>query len=82
MKLENQNNSSEVKGTKLETPAMPIAQRAQQNQLTGVRAKKIASFGIERTLLNIDTFSADGRLTGSRDETIDPYGRTAGLRVG
>jgi hypothetical protein len=76
------NTSPEVKGTRLETPAMSIAPPVQEKQLTGVWAKKITSFGTERTLLNIDTYTADGSFTGSRDKTIDPYGRTAGLRAG
>ena len=74
--------SSDVKGTKLETPAMLIAQPAEEKQLMGVWAKKIKTSGNERTLLNIDTFRADGSFTSSSDKTLDIYGNTAGLRVG
>jgi len=76
------NTSSEVKGTRLETPAMPIAQPAQEKQLMGVWAKKIKTSGNERTVLNVDTFRADGSFTSSSDKTVDIYGNTAGLRVG
>jgi hypothetical protein len=75
------NTSSEVKGTRLETPAMPIAQPAQEKQLMGVWAKKIKTSGNERTVLNVDTFRADGSFTSSSDKTVDLYGNTAGLRV-
>ena len=76
--------SSDVKGTKLETPisAMLVGQAAEKNQLEGVWAIKNKTSGIERTLLNIDTFTADGSYTGSQDKTIDIYGDTGGLRVG
>jgi hypothetical protein len=76
--------SSEVKGTKLETPISPmlVGQAAEKNQLEGVWAIKNKTSGIERTLLNIDIFTADGSYTGSQDKTIDIYGDTGGLRVG
>jgi hypothetical protein len=73
--------NSDVKGTKLETPAMLIAPPAEEKQLMGVWAKKIKTSGDERTLLNIDTFRADGSFTGSSDKTL-PYGSTMGLRAG
>jgi hypothetical protein len=76
------NTNSEVKGTRLETPAMPIAQPAQEKQLMGVWAKKIKASGNERIVLNVDTFTADGSFTSSSDKTLDIYGNTAGLRVG
>ena len=76
--------SSDVKGTKLETPisAMLVGQAAEKNQLEGVWAIKNKTSGIERTLLNIDIFTADGSYAGSQDKTIDTYGNTGGLRVG
>ena len=79
--------SSEVKGTKLETPAMLIAQPPEGKQLMGVWAKKVKASGNERNPLNIDTFRADGSFTGSTDKTfpyIKPllYGRTLGFRAG
>jgi hypothetical protein len=75
--------SSEVKGTRLETPAMSIAQPAQEKQLTGVWAIRNKAPGVERTLLNIDSDRADGSFTGISDKTIPMgNGRTAGLRVG
>jgi hypothetical protein len=75
--------SSEVKGTRLETPAMPIAQPAQEKQLTGVWAIRNKTPGVERTLLNIDSDRADGSFTGISDKTIHMgNARTAGLRVG
>ena len=73
--------SSEVKGTKLETPAMQVAQPAEEKLLMGVWAKKIKTSGTERTVLTIDTFRADGSFTGSSDKTLN-YGSTMGLRVG
>jgi hypothetical protein len=76
------NTSSEVKGTRLETPAMPIAQPAQEKQLRGVWAGRNKTSGIERTLLIIESRSADGSYTSSSDKTVDIYGNTAGLRVG
>ena len=45
-------------------------------------AKKIKPSGNERTVLNVDTFRADGSFTSSSDKTVDIYGNTAGLRVG
>jgi len=45
------NTSSEVKGTRLETPAMLIAQPAEKKQLVGVWAKKIKANGSERPIL-------------------------------
>jgi hypothetical protein len=76
--------SSDVKGTKLETPisAMLVGQAAEKNQLEGVWAIKNKASGLERPLLNIETFTADGSFTGSSDKTIDIYGDTGGLRVG
>jgi hypothetical protein len=74
--------SSEVKSRRLETPAMPIAQPAQEKLLMGVWAKKIKTSGTERTVLAIDTFRADGSCSGSYDKTLDIYGNTAGLRAG
>jgi hypothetical protein len=78
------NTSSEVKGTRLETPAMPIAQPAQEKQLRGVWAIRNKTPGSERTLLNIDSQRADGSFTGISDKTFPkwPDGRTAGLRAG
>ena len=76
------NTSSEVKGTRLETPAMPIAQPAQEKQLRGVWAGRLKASGDERTKLNVETFRADGSYTSSIDKTVDIYGNTAGLRVG
>jgi hypothetical protein len=74
--------SSEVKGTRLETPAMPIAQPAQEKQLRGVWAGRDKASGSERTLLIIESRRADGSYTSSSDKTVDIYGNTAGLRVG
>jgi len=73
--------SSEVKGTKLETPATIIAQPAEERQLMGVWAKKLKPSGTERTVLHIDTFRGDGSFTGSGDKTL-PYGSTMGFRAG
>jgi hypothetical protein len=76
--------TSDVKGTKLETPisAMLVGQAAEKNQLEGVWAAKNKSSGVEHTLLDIDIVTADGSWTGSSDKTIDIYGDTGGLRVG
>jgi hypothetical protein len=76
------NTSSEVKGTRLETLSMPIAQPAQEKQLRGVWAGRNKTSGSERTLLIIDSYRADGSYTSSSDKTVDIYGNTAGLRVG
>ena len=76
------NTSSEVKGSRLETPAMPIAQPAQEKQLRGVWAGRNKTSGSERTLLIIESHRADGSYTSSSDKTVDIYGNTAGLRVG
>jgi hypothetical protein len=54
--------ASDVKGTRLETPAMPIAQPAEKNQLVGVWEVKSLSSGGERWVPGIDVFSTDGRL--------------------
>jgi hypothetical protein len=72
--------SSDVKGTKLETPisTMLVGQATEKNQLEGVWAIKNKASGLEPTLLNIETFRADGSFTGSSDKTIDIYGRLAG----
>jgi hypothetical protein len=43
---------------------------------------KAYAYGNERSLLNIETFTADGSWTGSSDKTIDIYGDTGGLPVG
>jgi hypothetical protein len=76
------NTSTEVKGTRLETLSMPIAQPAQEKQLRGVWAGRNKTSGSERTLLIIDSYRADGSYTSSSDKTVDIYGNTAGLRVG
>ena len=69
--------SSEVKGTKLETPAILTAQPAEEKQLMGVWAEKIKSHGSERALINIDTFRADGSFTNITNKRLG-YGRTLG----
>jgi hypothetical protein len=73
--------SSEVKGTKLETPAMLTAQPAEEKQLMGVWPRRNKLYGRERALLTIDTFRADGSFTASYDKTLR-NGRTAGFRAG
>ena len=45
-------------------------------------AIKNKASGLERPLLNIETFTADGSYTGTSDKTIDISGDTGGLRVG
>jgi hypothetical protein len=55
--------SSEVKGTRLEKPAMQVAQPAEEKQFVGVWADASAVSGRERTVLNISTFGADGSFT-------------------
>ena len=50
------NTSSEVKGTRLETPAMQVAQPAEEKQFVGVWAFDSALSGHERTVLNIDIY--------------------------
>jgi hypothetical protein len=73
--------SSEVKGTRLETPAMLIAQPAEEKQLMGVWAGRLKASGSERTGLTIGSYTADGSYTGSFDKRL-PHGRMVGLRVG
>jgi hypothetical protein len=73
--------SSEVKGTRLETPAMLIAQPAEEEQLRGVWAGRLKASGSERTLLTIGSYGADGSYTGSFDKRLQ-HGRMVGLRVG
>jgi hypothetical protein len=63
-------------------PAVLLAQPAQEKQLMGVWADKIKTSGNERTVLNVETFRADGSFTSSSDKTLDLYGNTAGLRAG
>jgi hypothetical protein len=43
--------TGDIKGTRLETPAMLIAQPAEKKQLVGVWAKKIKANGSERPIL-------------------------------
>ena len=69
--------TSDVKGTRLETPAMLIAQPAEKKQLVGVWAKKIKANGSERPILTIDTFRADGSFTNITNKRLG-YGRTLG----
>jgi hypothetical protein len=73
--------SSEVKGTRLETPAMLLAQPAEEKQLRGVWAGRLKASGSERTRLTIGRYGADGSYTGSFDKRL-PHGRMVGLRVG
>jgi hypothetical protein len=73
--------SSEFKGTKLETPAMQVAQSAEEKQLMGVWAGRLKASGSERTLLTIGSYRADGSYTGSFDKRL-PHGGMVGLRVG
>jgi hypothetical protein len=73
--------SSEVKGTRLETPAMLLAQPAEEKQLMGVWAGRLKASGSERTLLTIGSYRADGSYIGSFDKRL-PHGRMVGLRVG
>jgi hypothetical protein len=69
--------TSDIKGTRLETPAMLIAQPAEKKQLVGVWAKKVKAPGSERTNLTIDIFSADGSFTNITNKRLG-YGRTLG----
>jgi hypothetical protein len=77
--------ASDVKGTRLETPAMPIAQPAEKNQLVGVWEVKSLSSGGERWVPGIDVFSTDGSFIQNNDKrsaggTIDPgRGRYAAI---
>jgi hypothetical protein len=73
--------SSDVKGTKLETPAILTAQPGEEKQLMGVWAGMLKASGSERTLLTIGSYRADGSYTGSFDKRLH-HGRTVGLRVG
>ena len=73
--------SSDVKGTKLETPAILTAQPGEEKQLIGVWAGRLKASGSERTLLTIGSYRADGSYTGSFDKRLH-HGRTVGLRVG
>jgi hypothetical protein len=70
--------SGEVKGTRLETPAMRVAQPAEQKQLMGVWAGRLKASGSERTLLTIGSYRADGSYTGSFDKRLR-HGRMVGL---
>ena len=75
--------SSEVKGTRLETPAMPVTQPADEKQLMGVWAGRLQASGSERTRLTIGSYRADGSYTGSFDKRLEQgHGRMVGLRVG
>jgi hypothetical protein len=76
--------TSDVKG--LETPAMPISQPAEKNQLVGVWAFESLSSGGERWVPGIDIFSADGSLIQNNDKrsgggTMDP-GRGRYVAIG
>ena len=56
--------TSEVKGTRLETPATPIAQPAEKNQLVGVWEVKVSPAGQSQSpQLGIAMYSADGNFT-------------------
>jgi hypothetical protein len=69
--------TSDIKGTRLETPAMLIAQPPEKKQLVGVWAKKIKANGSERPILTIDTFRADGSFTNISNKRLG-YGKTLG----
>ena len=73
--------SIEVKGTRLETPAMLIAQPAEEKQLGGVWAGRLKASGSEHALLTIGSYRSDGSYTGSFDKRLE-HGRMVGLRVG
>ena len=68
--------SSDVKGTKLETPAILTAQPGEEKQLIGVWAGRLKASGSERTLLTIGSYRADGSYTGSFDKRLH-HGRLA-----
>jgi hypothetical protein len=70
----------EARGTRLDCYADRTADSGKA--VDGCVGKKIKPSGNERTVLNVDTFRADGSFTGSSDNTLDVYGYTAGLRTG
>jgi hypothetical protein len=56
--------ASDVKGTRLETPAMPIAQPAEKDQLVGVWEVRVSPAGQSQSpQLSIAMYSADGNFT-------------------
>jgi hypothetical protein len=79
--------TSDVKSTRLETPNPTVlaGQAAEKNPLEGVWAIKAFVHGIERIVLNIDNYRADGSFTCSTNKTdarAGEYGRTYGFRAG
>jgi hypothetical protein len=56
--------TSDVKGTRLETPAMLIAQQAEKKQLVGVWEVKVSPVGQSQSpLLSLAMYGADGNFT-------------------
>jgi len=57
-------NTTEVKGTRLETPAVLIAQQAEKKQLVGIWEVKVSPVGQSQSpLLSLATYGADGSFT-------------------